>query len=108
MFNKFESVAKSTGARIVHQAGFDSVPSDIGSLFAAQSFTERFGREPEQIQMFVSVRGGGVQGGTIDTVLEEFRNGASVKRAMIASKQGAPEVPAFLHGWRQHAICEAL
>merc|ERR1712070_897031 len=31
MFNRFETIAQQTGARIVPQCGFDSVPSDVGS-----------------------------------------------------------------------------
>eukprot|EP00656_Telonema_subtile_P031370 TRINITY_DN3433_c0_g1_i2.p1 TRINITY_DN3433_c0_g1~~TRINITY_DN3433_c0_g1_i2.p1 ORF type:complete len:433 (-),score=123.55 TRINITY_DN3433_c0_g1_i2:213-1511(-) len=94
MFNRFETLANKTGARIVHQAGFDSVPSDIGAMLAAQTFQQKFGRAPEEIQMFVALRGGGVQGGTIDTVMNEFENGKAVAQAKRASKEGAPALPA--------------
>merc|ERR1712086_5433 len=63
MFNKFEEIAQQTGARIVPQCGFDSVPSDVGTFVAANSFKKQHdGAEPTEVQMYVSLRGGGVQG----------------------------------------------
>ena len=68
MYNRFERLAKDSGARIVHQAGFDSVPSDVGTYLASRAFTEQFGHDCARVDAFVSLRGGGVQGGTIDLV----------------------------------------
>jgi short subunit dehydrogenase-like uncharacterized protein len=93
MFNRFDKIAKETGARIVHQAGFDSVPSDIGVYLTAQTFRERFGRDVEKIDMAVKLRGGGIQGGTIDTVMNELVNGSESRRVAKASKKGAPPLP---------------
>jgi len=35
MAEKYHEQAKSTGSRIVHCAGFDSIPSDLGTLWIA-------------------------------------------------------------------------
>ena len=78
MFNKFEALAAKTGARIVHQAGFDSVPSDVGTFLACKAFRAQYGTDCKEVQMFVTIKGGGVQGGTIATVLNEIENGAKV------------------------------
>lgn len=94
MFNKFEAIAQQTGARIVPQCGFDSVPSDVGTFVAANSFKKQHdGAEPTEVQMYVSLRGGGVQGGTIDTVINEITNGAAVARAKKESAKSAPALP---------------
>lgn len=93
MFNKFEAQARESGARIVHQAGFDSVPSDTGAFLAARDFRKRFGRDCEKIEMYVSVRGGGIQGGTIDTLMNEIVNGSAMRAANKASREGAPPLP---------------
>eukprot|EP00658_Telonema_sp_P-2_P082443 TRINITY_DN8718_c0_g1_i7.p1 TRINITY_DN8718_c0_g1~~TRINITY_DN8718_c0_g1_i7.p1 ORF type:complete len:372 (+),score=96.47 TRINITY_DN8718_c0_g1_i7:42-1157(+) len=93
MYNLYENQAKETGARIVPQAGFDSVPSDIGTMLAASVFRERYGKPPDEVHNFVSLRGGGVQGGTIDTVLNEIANAPAIARAKRESLEGAPPLP---------------
>lgn len=60
--------ARHTGARIVHAAGFDSVPSDLGVLLLhEQVVADGEGTLEETVLLLVSVRGG-VSGGTIDTM----------------------------------------
>jgi len=93
MFNRFEAAAKESGARIVHQAGFDSVPSDIGAMLAARTFRERFGRDAESIEMFITLRGGGVQGGTIATVMDGIANGRRHRKIEHDSRSAAPPRP---------------
>ena len=93
MFNLFEVAARDSGARVVHQAGFDSVPSDVGVHLAARSFREKFGRDAAKVEMFVTLRGGGVQGGTMATVLNEISNHFAVEKAKRESMKGAPPLP---------------
>jgi hypothetical protein len=40
-----------------------AVPSDIGTLVAATEFRKRFNADASRVDMFVTLRGGGVQGG---------------------------------------------
>jgi len=93
MFNLHEAEAKATGARIVHHCGFDSVPSDMGAMVAAKAFRSRFGKDAERIEMTIALRGGGIQGGTIDTVLDFFENGRNHAKLLAKSREGAPELP---------------
>ena len=93
MFNRFEAIAKESGARIVHQAGFDSVPSDMGAMLAARTFRERFDRDAEKIEGFFNLKGGGVQGGTIATVLDGLANSQKHKQLKKQSSKGAPPHP---------------
>ena len=62
-----------TGAIIVPQAGFDSVPSDIGTMLAIKHHTQKHGAPPSQIRTYVtSMRGARFQGGTVDTLAHEL------------------------------------
>src|SRR5829696_7053498 len=64
--------ARSTGARIVHSAGFDSVPSDLGVLMLHQRVqADGEGTLGQTALMLVSVRGG-LSGGTVDSIRTEL------------------------------------
>jgi len=60
--------ARVTGARIVHAAGFDSVPSDLGVLLLHERVVaDGEGTLEETVLVLNSMRGG-VSGGTIDSM----------------------------------------
>jgi len=60
--------ARQTGARIVHAAGFDSVPSDLGVLLLREQVAaDGEGTLEETVLLLDSMRGG-VSGGTIDSM----------------------------------------
>jgi short subunit dehydrogenase-like uncharacterized protein len=64
--------ARDTGARIVHSAGFDSVPSDLGVLMLHQRVqADGEGTLGDTALALVSVKGG-VSGGTIDSARAEL------------------------------------
>ncbi len=68
--------ARETGARIVHSAGFDSVPSDLGvHLLHRQVQADGAGTLGETVLVIVSARGG-VSGGTIDSMRSEIASAA--------------------------------
>lgn len=62
--------AHATGARIVHAAGFDSVPSDLGVFVLQQAAIERYGRPCDEIVHLFGPASGGVSGGTIQSGLD--------------------------------------
>lgn len=70
------AVAERTGARIICCAGFDSVPSDVGTFLAVNRFKADFGVELERVDAFVHDISGGVQGGTVNTVMNELSSPA--------------------------------
>ena len=41
MMDKYDAKAKEKGVRIVHMAGFDSIPSDIVTFMAADEMKRR-------------------------------------------------------------------
>lgn len=61
-------LAAESGARIVHAAGFDSIPSDLGVLLLHEQVTaDGEGTLEDTALLLVSMRGG-VSGGTIDSL----------------------------------------
>ena len=73
---KFHDVAKSTGARIVHCCGFDSIPSDLG-VFMIYDHLSKQGRGIASAQLHVERVKGGMSGGTVASmvgILEAARN----------------------------------
>jgi len=61
-------LARSTGARIVHSCGFDSIPSDLGvHLLHAQAEADGAGPLTDTTLVVTRLRGG-LSGGTIDSI----------------------------------------
>ena len=80
-------LARSTGARIVHSCGFDSVPSDIGVHVLHQRIAADDAGDLTDTTMVVTSLKGGLSGGTIDSMrnqLDEVR--ADRDRARIAAR----------------------
>lgn len=61
--DRFDATARANGARIVHNCGFDSVPSDIGVLLLHEAAGEL-----EDTTLVVQRMKGGVSGGTLDSL----------------------------------------
>lgn len=67
-----DELARSTGARIVHSCGFDSIPSDIGvHVLHAQVEGDGAG-ELTDTTLVVTGMKGGVSGGTIDSMRHQL------------------------------------
>jgi short subunit dehydrogenase-like uncharacterized protein len=73
---RFHELAVSTGARIVHACGFDSIPSDLGVLLLAERVKADGEGELEDTTLVLVSARGGVSGGTIDSA----RNQVDVMR----------------------------
>jgi len=69
MIEKYQAVAESSGARIVHTCGFDSIPSDLGVLFLQQQMKEKHGEPATQIKYRVVSMDGGASGGTVASMM---------------------------------------
>jgi short subunit dehydrogenase-like uncharacterized protein len=68
MFVKYHEQALSTGARIIHACGFDSIPHDLGARFAVQQLPEGV---PLTVRGYVQA-GGAPSGGTFASALTGF------------------------------------
>lgn len=77
MLDQHHDRAKETGARIVHCCGFDSIPSDLGTLALQNEAIERSGEPCHEVKYLLAVATGGFSGGTIASmanVMEEASN----------------------------------
>lgn len=80
--DRCHGVAESTGARIVHSCGFDSVPSDLGVWLAHRAAEEAGAGGLTEVRTLASMRGG-VSGGTIDSLrgqIDAVRADRSLRR----------------------------
>ncbi len=69
MIDAHEEEAKNTGARIVHCCGYDSIPSDLGTLMVQEAFKQRHGRYASEVKVAAGEMSGGLSGGTFAGVL---------------------------------------
>ena len=69
MIDAHEEEAKTTGARIVHCCGYDSIPSDLGTLMVQEAFKQRHGKYASQVKMAAVQMRGAASGGTIASML---------------------------------------
>src|SRR5947209_9635513 len=65
MWLRYHEQAEQTGARIVHSCGFDSIPHDLGALYAVMQLPEDV---PITLDGFVRVRGT-FSGGTFHSAI---------------------------------------
>ncbi|MFO0745300.1 MAG: saccharopine dehydrogenase NADP-binding domain-containing protein [Myxococcota bacterium] len=73
MIDAHDAAARASGARIVHACGFDSIPSDLGTLLVQDAFRARFGRPAEKVTAYYGASRGGVSGGTLASGFEMAR-----------------------------------
>lgn len=69
--DRYAALAASTGARIVHSCGFDSVPSDLAVLLLAVQARADGTGELGPVTLTVTSLRGGVSGGTVDSMRAE-------------------------------------
>jgi len=70
MIDLHHARARETGARIVPCCGFDSVPSDLGTLLVQHHASEAHGAACAEVRHYVSVRGGAISGGTAASMVQ--------------------------------------
>jgi short subunit dehydrogenase-like uncharacterized protein len=94
--DRFDASARESGARIVHNCGFDSVPSDIGVLLLHEAAGEL-----EDTSLVVQRMKGGISGGTLDSLrvqVDEVRQDRSLLKtlgdpyALSPDRAGEPDL----------------
>lgn len=73
MLDKYEAQAQASGARIIHCAGFDSIPSDLGVYLSQRLAIEKTGLAAPQIKMRVYKIKGTASGGTVASILNVLK-----------------------------------
>lgn len=87
-------LARSTGARIVHSCGFDSIPSDIGVHVLAQRVKADGAGELTDTTLVVTSLRGGISGGTIDSMrhqLDVVKDDGKLRRVAASPYSLSPD-----------------
>ncbi|MFT4263419.1 MAG: saccharopine dehydrogenase NADP-binding domain-containing protein [Nocardioides sp.] len=88
MYLAYDGVARGTGARLVHACGFDSIPHDLGVLFAVSAL----GADGPVAARGVVRSNGSMSGGTFHSALTQFSRARSLARTSkerIAAEKAA-------------------
>jgi short subunit dehydrogenase-like uncharacterized protein len=86
MIDKHHAGARASGARIVHCCGFDSIPSDLGTLMVQTHMRERHGGPAAEVRCSQSSNGFAFSGGTVASMLQVTKEAASdgrVRRLLL-------------------------
>lgn len=70
MIDLHHARARQTGARIVPCCGFDSEPSDLGTLLVQHHAREAHGDACAEVRHYVRIRGGAISGGTAASMVQ--------------------------------------
>ncbi|WP_430332431.1 saccharopine dehydrogenase family protein [Rhodococcus sp. ACT016] len=90
----FHDTAASSGARIVHSCGFDSIPSDLGVHVLHRQVEADGGGELTDTTLVVTSMRGGVSGGTIDslrTQIDMTKHDAALRRLTASPYSLSPD-----------------
>jgi short subunit dehydrogenase-like uncharacterized protein len=69
MVDAHHAEAQQSGARIVHCAGFDSIPSDLGTLVVQTAAIEADGEPCDEVEFVLLGGKGGFSGGTLASLI---------------------------------------
>ena len=73
MIDRYDAVAKASGARIAFSSGFDSIPFDLGVLMLQKAATAKFGRPAPRVKGRVRGMQGTFSGGTAASLTETMK-----------------------------------
>ena len=85
MIDAHHEEAIKNGARIVHCCGYDSIPSDLGTLMVQNAFKERHGGYASEVKMGAGEMSGGPSGGTLATMMnmvDEMKANPKLRKVM--------------------------
>jgi short subunit dehydrogenase-like uncharacterized protein len=84
--DRFDAVARESGARIVHSCGFDSIPSDLGVLALHEAAAVDGAGELEDTTLVVRAMKGGASGGTVASLkgtIDDARRNRQLARVLL-------------------------
>lgn len=94
--DRVDAVARETGARIVHAAGYDSIPSDLSTMLLSARAAADGAEGLRDVRLVAFVRGG-VSGGTVDSLraqVEALQANPSLRRVAGDPFALSPDRPA--------------
>lgn len=83
MIDQHHERAQKTGSRIVHCCGFDSIPSDLGTLMMNDAMVQDHGAQLTEVKLVLGPSRGGFSGGTVASmmnVVEQARTDHGIRR----------------------------
>ena len=75
-YDRHHKAAVASGAIILHQCGYDSVPSDLAAFLAVNHMRQAHGSDVTELHSFAGKSRGGLSGGTLATVIQLALSGA--------------------------------
>jgi len=87
------AAARESGARIVHACGFDSIPSDLGVWFVQREALRRFGAPSPVVKGALTGAAGGVSGGTVASMLDQFEETPGSRAEFVGSGERSVSSP---------------
>jgi short subunit dehydrogenase-like uncharacterized protein len=85
MIDAHHARAGATGARIVHCCGYDSIPSDLGTLMLQERAQQKHGARCAEVKHFAGEAKGGMSGGTAASMvalMDEASRDPAVRRLL--------------------------
>ena len=85
MIDAHQETAEASGARIVHTCGFDSIPSDLGTLFVHNAMREQSNDSCAVVKYRAAAFKGGFSGGTVASMMymmEQAETDSSLKELL--------------------------
>lgn len=83
MWLKYHELAVSTGARLVHACGFDSIPYDLGTLFVVDQLPDDV---PIRVQGYIRANAS-FSGGTYHSAVTQFSQLGTARKAAAERKR---------------------
>ena len=98
--DRYDALARTSGARIVHSCGYDSVPSDLAVLLLHQAAEADGAGGLVEVQLVATAKGG-ISGGTLESMrgqLDAMRSSTALRSLAADPHARAPTA----HGSRRH------
>jgi short subunit dehydrogenase-like uncharacterized protein len=86
MWLEYDELARSTGARLVHACGFDSIPYDLGVLYTVEQMPEGV---PISVKGYIRA-GGTPSGGTYHSAIGQFSRFRQAKKTTAERRKAEP------------------
>ncbi len=86
MIDRHHEEARAKGARIVHACGYDSIPSDLGTLMVQTYMRNKHGGRCAEVKCFAGAGAMSISGGTAASMLELVKQASKSRtvRKMLA------------------------
>ena len=85
MIDEHHEQAKQTGARVVHCCGYDSIPSDLGTLMVQEAFKQQNGKYASEVKTAAGEMSGAFSGGSFASmfnIVDEIKANPSLRKML--------------------------